>query len=94
MLNTLIPEMVRGARESAEPSALKRAQAALGFAEEEIQNELTRLRALKRLNASVRDSELQALETRLAGLRTALPSARLRLDALRLAVNPAFFKLR
>ena len=94
VLNTLIPEMVRGARESAEPSALKRAQAALGFAEEEIQNELTRLRALKRLNASVRDSELQALETRLAGLRTALPSARLRLDALRLAVNPAFFKLR
>jgi ATP-dependent helicase HepA len=94
VLNTLVPEMVKGARANAEPNALKLANAALGFAEEEIQGELVRLRALKRLNASVRESEISVLEQRLAGLRVALPSARLRLDALRLAVNPAFFKLR
>jgi ATP-dependent helicase HepA len=94
VLNTLIPEMVKGARVSAEPNALKLANAATGFAEEEINAELTRLRALKRLNASVRDSEISTLEVRLAGLQAALPTARLRLDALRLAVNPAFFKLR
>ena len=94
VLNTLIPEMVKGARNNAEPIALKLANAATGFAEEEINAELTRLKALKRLNASVRESEISTLEARLAGLQTALPTARLRLDALRLAVNPAFFKLR
>jgi ATP-dependent helicase HepA len=94
VLATLIPEMVKGARASAEPVALKMATEATGFAQEEINNELTRLRALKRLNASVRDSEINTLELRLAGLQAALPTARLRLDALRLAVNPAFFKLR
>jgi ATP-dependent helicase HepA len=94
ILTQLIPEMVKGARAAAEPIALAKAQAAVGFAEEEIQAELARLKALKKLNASVRESELDALQKRLSGLQQALPTARLRLDALRLAVNPSFLKLR
>jgi ATP-dependent helicase HepA len=94
ILTALVPEMVKGARHAAEPLALAKAQAAVGFAEEEINAEIARLKALRKLNASVRESEIEALQKRLSGLQHALPTARLRLDALRLAINPSFLKLR
>ncbi len=94
VLTALIPEMVKGARALAEPKAQAMSDEAVQHATLELGQELERLRALKRLNASVREAEITTLVHRLDGLTAALPSARLRLDALRLAVNPAFFKLR
>ena len=94
VLATLVPEMVKAARAIAEPQALKLANEAVGHVAAECGTELKRLAALKRVNAGVRESEIIALEQLQKGLSDALPTARLRLDALRLAVNPAFFKLR
>jgi ATP-dependent helicase HepA len=94
VLTALVPEMVKGARAVAEPKAEAISADAIKHANKEISAEIERLRALKRLNASVRESEITALVHRLDGLQAALPSARLRLDAIRLAVNPAFFRLR
>ncbi len=94
VLSAVVPEMVKAARTAAEPQANKLIQDATEHAQHELQDELNRLRSLKRLNASVRDSEISNLEHQLSGLLAAFPSTRLRLDALRLAVNPNFFKLR
>ena len=55
--------------------------------------ELERLTALKRVNPSVRDSEIEAMAFQLDALRAALPQARVRLDAIRLAVSPDFLRL-
>jgi ATP-dependent helicase HepA len=42
------------------------------------------------VNPSVRDSEIEALDYQYEALRAALPQARVRLDAIRLAVSPDF----
>jgi ATP-dependent helicase HepA len=94
VLQMLIPEMLKAAYAAAEPQAQSLWQDAHQHARAEYQEEIGRLIALKRVNASVREQEIQALQTQLEGLDKALPTARLRLDALRLAVNAAFFKLR
>ena len=94
MLQTLVQEMLKAANALAEVQAGTLSAAAHVNAQQEYQEEIARLVALKRVNPSVREQEIQALRTQLAGLDAALPSARLRLDALRLAVNPTFFKLR
>ena len=55
--------------------------------------EFERLRALQRVNPGVRESEVEALAWQLEALRAALPQARVRLDAIRLAVSPDFLRL-
>ena len=78
-------------RASAEAQGL--IAAATETLERELGGEFERLTALKRVNPSVRDAEIEALAMRLTALRAALPQARVRLDAIRLAVSPDFLKL-
>jgi ATP-dependent helicase HepA len=94
VLQALVPEMVKAARALAEPQGQELADRASAIAQQEYADEIHRLTALRRVNRSVREQEIQLLQTQQSGLAIALPSARLRLDALRLAVNPSFFKLR
>jgi len=90
MLQTLVQEMVKAANGIAEVQASALAAAAHVNAQQEYSDEINRLVALKRVNPSVRSQEIRVLRAQLAGLDAALPSARLRLDSLRLAVNPIF----
>jgi ATP-dependent helicase HepA len=56
--------------------------------------EITRLEALARVNPAVRADELDALRDERERLLAALPTARPRLDALRLVASPDFLSLR
>lgn len=94
VLRALIPPLCAEAERLAAADAARVCERALEQAEIELGGELARLRALRTVNAGIRASELKALEQRLAGLRAALPTARVRLDALRLVVHPSFFQLR
>ncbi|MGC3874173.1 RNA polymerase-associated protein RapA [Halomonas sp. GXIMD04776] len=53
----------------------------------ELDNELTRLRALAQHNPAVRDDEIQALQEERAALDTVINDTRLRLDAVRVIVT-------
>jgi ATP-dependent helicase HepA len=56
--------------------------------------EIARLEALARINPGVRAEELEALRDERERLLAALPTARPRLDALRLVASPDFLSLR
>ncbi len=77
--------------ESAERQAAERAPALITAsrqqAEQELGEEVARLRALAVHNPNVRQSEIDALVQELAGVNAALDQARLRLDALRVVIT-------
>lgn len=93
ILSALVPPMKKAAEERATAEAQGLIAAAEERLERELGGEFERLSALKRVNPSVRDSEIEALAMQLTALRAALPQARVRLDAIRLAVSPDFLKL-
>lgn len=93
ILTALVPPMKKAAEERASALAQQMIQSACAQMERELGGELERLRALKRVNPSVRDSEIEALNYQYESLRSALPQARVRLDAIRLAVSPDFLRL-
>ena len=93
ILSALVPPMKKAAEERASAEAQGLIAAATETLERELGGEFERLTALKRVNPSVRDAEIEALAMRLTALRAALPQARVRLDAIRLAVSPDFLKL-
>ncbi len=93
ILTALVPPM----KKAAEEIASTRAQALIANASERLETELgaefERLRALKRVNPGIRDSEIDAFAQTLSALRAAIPGARVRLDAIRLAVSADFLRL-
>jgi ATP-dependent helicase HepA len=93
ILSALVPPMKKAGEERATADAQGLIAAACERLESELGGELERLSALKRVNPSVRDSEIEALNYQLEALRIALPQARVRLDAIRLAVSPDFLRL-
>lgn len=93
ILTALVPPMKKAAEARASALAEQIIAGAVTQMERELGGELERLRALKRVNPSVRDSEIEALDYQYEALRAALPQARVRLDAIRLAVSPDFLRL-
>ena len=81
-LRALIP-VSRQAAESLASSVLASAREQ---AEEILTTEISRLKALGKVNPNVRDDEIRYFETHLAALSHAIESANLRLDALRLII--------
>jgi ATP-dependent helicase HepA len=67
---------------------------ALAAMETSLGKELVRLRALQRVNLSIRDEEIRALEDELNALRKVLPLAHTRLDAIRFVCSADFLSLR
>lgn len=93
-LNKLVPPML----EKAEAAAALRAQTSIADAVTEardlLDSELARLRALQAINLSISEAEVTNVEEERAALLSALPQARLRLDAVRFVVSPDFLALR
>src|SRR5690606_34444471 len=81
----------------AETLARERAQIEIGRAlttiDRELGDEHARLIALAKVNPSVRNEEIDAVENRLEALRTAIPQAAPRLDALRFICSVDFLNL-
>lgn len=92
-LNALVPPLTRRAAEIAAERGRVRAAEALTRAEALLGHEIERLRALARVNPSVRPEEIAALEAEREALRRALPASQPRLDALRLVASPDFLKI-
>jgi ATP-dependent helicase HepA len=93
ILTALVPPMAKACEERAKEQAQALIAAALLRVERELGGEYERLRALRRVNPSVREAEIEAMAEQLDALRLALPQARVRLDAIRLAVSQDFLKL-
>ena len=80
----LLPKMIGAARELAEKERPRRIEASLIEMRDVMGKELRRLRALSEVNRHVRPEEVNRVEAETRDLRTAIESAKLRLDALRL----------
>jgi ATP-dependent helicase HepA len=84
--------------EKAEAAAALRAQTSIADAvtdaRETLDAELARLHALRAVNPSISDAEIDGVEQERTALLNALPQARLRLDAVRFVVSPDFLALR
>jgi ATP-dependent helicase HepA len=93
ILSALVPPMKKATEERASAHAQGLIAAACAHLERELGGEFERLSALKRVNPGVRETEIAALAQQLEALRLALPQARVRLDAIRLAVSPDFLRL-
>jgi ATP-dependent helicase HepA len=93
----LLGKLVKPMLAHAETLARERAQIEIGRALSTIDRDLggehARLIALARVNPSVRKEEIDAVENRLEALRTAIPQAAPRLDALRFICSADFLNL-
>jgi ATP-dependent helicase HepA len=94
VLAALVPTMLERAREETLAAAQARVAEALAKADTQLSNEVQRLRALARINPSVRPEETAALEKEREAVLAALPTARPRLDSLRLVASTDFLQLR
>ncbi len=87
----------RMAANRAETPARERTQieigAALAAVERDLGQEQDRLISLARVNPAVREEEIQALAKELEALRSAIPMATPRLDAVRFICSPDFLRL-
>lgn len=80
----LLPKMIGAARELAEKERSRRIEASLFEMQDVMGKELRRLKALAEVNHHVRPDEIDRVEAETRDLKTAIESAQLRLDALRL----------
>lgn len=94
VLAALVPPMLERARDAANEAARARIDEAIARADAWLGAEITRLRALARVNPAVRPSEIAALEAEREAVLAALPTARPRLDSLRLVASTDFLQLR
>lgn len=94
VLAALVPPMLEKARAEALEEARALTAAAAARADAALSAELARLRALARVNPAVRPAEIEAVEKAREAVLAALPTARPRLDALRLVASPDFLQLR
>jgi len=94
----LLTKLVKPMLAHAETLARERTQIEIGAAltqvERELGDEHARLTALARVNPAVRDEEIEAIATELEALRTAIPQAQPRLDAVRFICSADFLSLR
>lgn len=94
----LLTKLVKPMLAHAETLARERTQVEIGSAlarvERELGDEQARLAALARVNPAVRAEEITAIEAELDALRTALPQAAPRLDAVRFICSVDFLGLR
>jgi ATP-dependent helicase HepA len=88
LLAKLVPPMLAAAETHARGLSAAEIGAALANAERELGSERDRLTALAHVNPSVRQDEIDALESELDALRHAIPTAMPRLDAVRLVCSP------
>ena len=94
VLAALVPPMLERVREETQTLALARIAEALARADALFSSEIQRLRALARVNPAVRAEEITALEKEHEALLAILPTARPRLDSLRLVASADFLQLR
>ena len=92
-LAALVPPLVKRANEAASEQANQHIERALAAANALLGHEIERLSVLARINPSVRQEEIDALQAELDALREHLPRTRPRLDSLRLIASPDFLKL-
>jgi ATP-dependent helicase HepA len=88
LLAKLVAPMLGAAETQARRLASTEIGAALAAAEHELGSEHDRLAALARVNPSVRPEEIASIEAELDALRSAIPDAAPRLDAIRLVCSP------
>lgn len=93
-LSKLVPPMLEHAKDLAEGRAEVLKIEASEMAKAELDGEFSRLLALRQVNPSITEAEIQAVATERGALLAALPDARLRLDAVRFVVSPDFLALR
>ncbi len=93
----LLTKLVKPMLAHAETLARERAQIEIGAALKSIERELgdehARLVALARVNPAVRAEEIEAIDAELEALRTAIPQAAPRLDAVRFICSADFLNL-
>jgi ATP-dependent helicase HepA len=94
ILATLLPPMLKRAAQEVEAQSKQQIAEAMEDAEALLGREIARLEALAKVNPAVKQEEVDALRGELDALRAALPTARPRLDALRLIASPDFLNLR
>jgi ATP-dependent helicase HepA len=86
--------MLEHAKDLAEGRAEVLKIEAVEMATEVLNGEFSRLLALRGVNPSITEAEIQAVAAERSALLDALPEARLRLDAVRFVVSPDFLALR
>jgi ATP-dependent helicase HepA len=95
---SVLTKLVKPMLAHAETLARERTQieiaGALTTVERDLGDEQARLIALARVNPAVRSEEIEAIETELEALRTAIPQAAPRLDAVRFVCSADFLNLR
>ncbi|HEU0152989.1 MAG TPA: RNA polymerase-associated protein RapA [Arenimonas sp.] len=94
VLAALVPPMLERAREEALLRSQERVAEAMAKADALLGGEIARLRALAKVNPAVRTEEINALEQEREQLLAILPTARPRLDSLRLVASTDFLQLR
>jgi ATP-dependent helicase HepA len=93
-LGKLVPPMLERAEALAGSRAQADIDAAVAAATDSLDNELSRLLALRAVNPAISDAEITAVTDERHALLGALPQARLRLDAVRFVVSADFLALR
>lgn len=94
VLGRLVPPMLERAEALAGAYATTTVESAVAQATTTLDTELSRLIALHAVNSSISASEITALTDERSAVLSALPTARLRLDAVRFVVSADFLRLR
>jgi ATP-dependent helicase HepA len=87
LLQALVPEMLRSAKEHARAMKSDLLQAAMKQAHERLDGEATRLKELRKVNPNVRQEEIKIAENVIADVTRHIAKAHLRLDAVRLILS-------
>ena len=93
-LAKLVPPMLQRAEALAAVRAQSSIDEAVALATDTLDAELSRLTALRAVNPSISEAEIQAVSHEREQLLVALPNSRLRLDSLRFVVSADFLGLR
>lgn len=87
LLQALVPEMLRAAKEHARTQKSDLLQAAMHEAHERLDGEASRLKELQKVNPNVREEEIKIAENVIADVTRHIAKAHLRLDAVRLILG-------
>jgi ATP-dependent helicase HepA len=89
VLQALVPEMLRAAREHAREQKSTLLQAAMTHAHEQLDGEANRLKELRKVNPNVREEEIKIAQNVIADVTRHIAKAHLRLDSVRLVLGEA-----
>ncbi|MEO0509678.1 MAG: RNA polymerase-associated protein RapA [Verrucomicrobiota bacterium] len=87
LLQALVPEMLRSARNYARESKSILLEEAMKVAHARLDGEATRLRELQKVNPNVREEEIQIAENVIADVTRHIAKSHLRLDAVRMVLK-------